>query len=151
MKIKYVKGDATAPRGKGLKAIAHISNDIGAWGAGFVLALSNKWNYPEEFYRAVAAEKGLTLGDVHIVPVERNIVVMNMVAQAGIGFNDGVAPIRYDALRTCLNKVNEHCVMFGGTLHAPRFGAGLAGGDWNIIEGIILDVMDVDVTIYDFN
>ncbi|MFJ9407826.1 hypothetical protein [Streptomyces sp. NPDC101393] len=38
--ITYVQGDATAPQGKGVKVIAHVRNDLGGWGKGFVLALS---------------------------------------------------------------------------------------------------------------
>ncbi|GGJ45802.1 hypothetical protein GCM10010121_066360 [Streptomyces brasiliensis] len=41
--IKYVRGDATVPSGKGVKAIAHVCNDVGGWGKGFVLALSRRW------------------------------------------------------------------------------------------------------------
>ena len=43
MEILYIKGDATAPIGSGVKVITHICNDIGGWGKGFVLALSKKW------------------------------------------------------------------------------------------------------------
>ncbi len=38
--IQYLKGDATSPQAKGTKIIAHICNDIGGWGKGFVLAVS---------------------------------------------------------------------------------------------------------------
>jgi hypothetical protein len=42
MQIQYIAGDATAPIGDGNKIIAHVCNDIGAWGAGFVLAISKR-------------------------------------------------------------------------------------------------------------
>ena len=35
--IHYIKGDATQPQAKGNKVIAHICNDLGGWGKGFVL------------------------------------------------------------------------------------------------------------------
>lgn len=35
--IHYVKGDATCPMTPGTKIIAHICNDRGGWGKGFVL------------------------------------------------------------------------------------------------------------------
>ena len=41
--ITYVHGDATAPAVKGPKIIAHIVNDAGRWGKGFVMAVSRKW------------------------------------------------------------------------------------------------------------
>ena len=57
--IKYVIGDATRPIGEGTKLIIHISNDLGGWGRGFVLALSRRWDAPEKVYRA---EKNYVLG-----------------------------------------------------------------------------------------
>ena len=38
--IAYVQGDATQPQGTGARIIVHICNDIGGWGAGFVLVHS---------------------------------------------------------------------------------------------------------------
>ena len=34
MEILYIKGDATAPIGSGVKVITHICNDIGGWEKG---------------------------------------------------------------------------------------------------------------------
>ncbi|MFI2203484.1 Appr-1-p processing protein [Streptomyces sp. NPDC020192] len=50
--ITYIRGDATVPLAKGTKVIAHVCNDIGGWGKGFVLALSRRWPEPERAYRA---------------------------------------------------------------------------------------------------
>lgn len=49
--LTYLKGDATAPSYKGMKIIVHICNDVGAWGKGFVLAVSKRWKDPEIEYR----------------------------------------------------------------------------------------------------
>jgi len=145
--ITYLEGDATNPVGEGLKLICHISNDLGAWGAGFVMALSRNWDEPETFYRS---QKNLVLGDVQYVDVEDDIVVCNMIGQHGIGRDiNGQPPIRYDATRECLRNVNRYAVRWGATIHAPRFGSGLSGGNWGIIEKIINDEVIVDVYIYD--
>ncbi|MFE0817971.1 GNAT family N-acetyltransferase [Streptomyces sp. NPDC058794] len=50
--IRYVRGDATVPSVKGVKVIAHVCNDLGGWGKGFVLAISRRWPEPEAAYRA---------------------------------------------------------------------------------------------------
>ena len=155
IKIKYVKGDATAPQGKGNKVITHICNDIGGWGAGFVLALSKKWYSPEAVFRAsFQIRHNSTLGDIQVSSVEPDITVINMIAQSGTMNHPKdakVPPIRYEALEKCLKQVDTFCKANNATLHAPRFGAGLAGGDWNKIEKIIESTMSVPVTIYDFN
>lgn len=41
--IAYRVGDATQPVGDGPKILVHVCNDIGAWGRGFVVALSRRW------------------------------------------------------------------------------------------------------------
>ena len=148
-KINYVIGDATTPIGEGKKIICHICNDRGAWGAGFVLALSNKWRFPEDFYRA---RQHYPLGhvDVLTIPNEDNILVANMIAQHGTGYNsEGVPPIRYKALTEALVRVNKVAEELGASLHMPRIGSGLAGGDWKIIAKIIETIVKVDVTVYD--
>lgn len=148
IKINYTNGDATAPQGDGKKIICHICNDIGAWGAGFVLAISNKWRYPEDFYRA---RQTYPLGHVDILSVEEDTFVANMIAQHGVGRDaDGNPPIRYEELETALQKVNTVAKQINASLHMPRIGAGLAGGDWDRIAAIIERSIDVPVTVYDF-
>ena len=149
-KITYVKGDATRPIGNGNKIICHISNDIGGWGAGFVLALSRRWDEPEKQYRAMSKDK-LKLGNVQFVKVEPDITVANMIGQHLCWAENGIPPIRYEAVRECLKKVNEYATTINATIHAPKFGSDLAGGDWNVIEKIIEETLTVDVTIYIFN
>lgn len=151
--IHYVIGDATAPVAVGKKIIVHVCNDIGAWGAGFVLALSKKWKDPEAVYRKSFGkqqkEKPM-LGNVQYVFVQDNIVVANMIAQKGVGYSeDGRPPIRYGALRVALADVNDEAYRIGATLHMPRIGCGLAGGQWEEVEKILQQVMSVDVYVYD--
>lgn len=149
MRIKYVIGDATKPKGDGKKIICHICNNIGAWGAGFVLALSARWDEPEDAYRSMPEEERV-LGNVMIVPVEEDILVANMIAQHAIyPDTNGLPPIRYNAVRKCLTAVNSLAEEIGATLHMPRIGCGLAGGRWEDIEQIINDTVTVNVTVYD--
>lgn len=149
MKINFITGDATSPIGDGKKIICHICNDIGAWGAGFVLAISKKWKQPEKEYLSMPKSER-RLGNVQLVQVETDIAVANMIAQHKVRSekDHGYIPIRYDAVRECLTAVNKHAVENNATLHAPKFGTGLAGGDWFEIEKIIHEVVTVDVFIY---
>jgi O-acetyl-ADP-ribose deacetylase (regulator of RNase III) len=146
-KINYVIGDATAPEAEGMKIIVHVCNDIGAWGAGFVLALSKKWKKPEEQYRA---KQYYRLGDVDLVFVGDNIMVANMIGQHCIGRDeDGFAPVRYSAIAEGLKWINKRAVNLEASLHCPRFGSDLAGGDWDVIERLIRECTTVPVTVYD--
>jgi O-acetyl-ADP-ribose deacetylase (regulator of RNase III) len=152
--IQYVVGDATNPIGDGQKIICHINNDIGAWGAGFVLALSRKWSEPEAAYRAWGdSGSNFWLGEVQYVKVENDITVANMIGQRGCSYKDGKPPINYSAVFSCLRNVaNMALSMPNVSIHMPRIGCGLAGGEWSKIEEIITETLsksNIPVYVYD--
>ncbi|NLO90025.1 MAG: macro domain-containing protein [Clostridia bacterium] len=153
--ICYLIGDATEPQGEGKKIIAHICNDVGEWGAGFVLALSKKWKEPEEDYinwYSGGRESGFELGRTRFVRVEDDIWVANMIAQRDIKPVGGIPPIRYEALKSCLKGVAEKALELSASVHMPRIGCGLAGGTWDKVEPIIINVLakkGVPVYVYD--
>jgi len=155
MGIAYCKGDATAPVGDGVKIIAHVCNDVGGWGKGFVLAISMRWPEPEAQYRAwheAGGPAGFRLGATQLVTVEPALLVANMVAQHGVRATNGVPPIRYDALRECLIALAESATARAASVHMPRIGCGLAGGTWPEVEAIIeatLVAAAVPVGVYD--
>ena len=155
MGIRYRAGDATAPSAEGNKIIAHICNDQGAWGKGFVLAVSRRWQQPAEAFKGWFREKsGCDLGAVQFVQVEPDVWVANMIAQHGLRAQNGIPPIRYEALKACLEKVAVKAKELGATVHMPRIGCGLAGGEWSRIEPIIVDALcrqGIEVTIYDLD
>lgn len=154
--IIYVKGDATHPRGKGTKIIAHICNDMGGWGKGFVLAISKRWQEPEAAYRAWHKDRSTNefgLGALQLVQVEPRIWVANMVAQRGMKTGSQGPPIRYEAVRVCLRTLALKAKELEASVHMPRIGCGLAGGRWEEIEPSIMSELisnEIDVTIYDF-
>ncbi|MFJ2787125.1 MULTISPECIES: macro domain-containing protein [unclassified Streptomyces] len=153
--LKIVAGDATDPQAKGPKIIAHICNDLGGWGKGFVLALSRHWPGPEREYRRWHRERAgddFALGAVRMVRVRSDIRVANMVAQRGTKTGSSGPPIRYDAVERCLQTLAEHALADGASVHMPRIGCGLAGGKWERVEPIIsrsLSARDIAVTVYD--
>jgi len=153
-KIEYIKGDATLPTGAGQKVICHICNDVGGWGAGFVLAISKKWKEPEAAYREwYKTLDGFDLGRVQLVQVEEDIFVANMIGQHGIRPNEhGVPPIRYDAVSSCLRILANGVLNTGASVHMPRIGCGLAGGKWECIEPLIVQHLcskGIQVYVYD--
>ena len=152
--ISYLTGDATAPAGPGPKIIAHVCNDVGAWGRGFVLALSARWPEPEADFRKWHREQGgkLVLGSVQFVQVAPDILVANMIGQTGLSAVKGVPPVRYQAINGCLSGVAAIALEHGASVHMPRIGCGLAGGSWDRIEPLIvqqLSAEDVAVFVYD--
>jgi len=152
--IFNLKGDATYPQVKETEnvIIPHITNNIGAWGAGFVIALSKRWKEPEAMYRELY--KSYALGSTMFVQVEKNITVANMTAQNDIISNTSRdnPPIDYVALEKTLKTVYNKAKLMNASVHMPKIGSGLAGGDWSLIEKIIDEIFaDVDVYVYIFN
>lgn len=152
--IIYLKGDATNPIGTGHKVIAHVCNNKGGWGKGFVKSISKKWKEPEEYYRSMDE---LLLGDTFGVYVESDIIVFNMIAQDGYKNKYNTVAIRYDALRECFERLLNYIDWCGEkdiSIHMPRIGCGLAGGSWNKVEEIIKTTLcskDIQVYVYDLN
>ncbi|MGL4667969.1 MAG: macro domain-containing protein [Saezia sp.] len=155
--IHYLQGDATLPEGAGVKIVAHICNDVGGWGKGFVLALSKRWLEPEQMYRNWYRDRqqnDFALGSVQLVQVESALWVCNMISQHGIGVDmKGVPPIRYEALEACLKKLQKQAQKLDANVHMPRIGCGLAGGRWERIEPLITQCLvrhGIDVYVYDY-
>ncbi|MGQ4385803.1 macro domain-containing protein [Streptomyces sp. SAS_270] len=153
--ITYVRGDATVPLGKGVKVIAHVCNDIGGWGKGFVLALSRRWPEPEAAYRAWhrgRAANDFGLGAVQLVRAERYVWVANMVGQRGIRTGSKGVPVRYEAIDAALTELADRATELGASVHMPRIGCGLAGGKWSRIEPLVEERLvrrGISVTVYD--
>src|SRR5690242_13902921 len=94
----YLIGDATALSGRGPGVIAHVCNDSGGWGKGFVLAINRRWAEPEAAYRSWARSgQEFGLGMVQLVRVDDHLRVANMVAQHGYVSRANPVAIRYDA------------------------------------------------------
>ncbi|MFF7790530.1 Appr-1-p processing protein [Streptomyces sp. NPDC007991] len=153
--ITYVRGDATVPSVKGVKVIAHVCNDIGGWGKGFVLALSRRWPEPEAAYRAWHRDRAgndFGLGAVQFMQVERHVWVANMIGQRGTKTGSKGVPVRYEAIDTALAALAARAGELGATVHMPRIGCGLAGGKWSRIEPLIEERLirrGIPVTVYD--
>ncbi|MGW1895372.1 macro domain-containing protein [Streptomyces sp. NPDC002004] len=154
--ITYVRGDATVPFAPGPKVIAHVCNDIGGWGKGFVRAVSRRWPEPERAYRAWhrdRARNDFGLGAVQLVEVGRSLWVANMIGQRGIRTSRSAGPpVRYDAIGTALDALAGRAAALGASVHMPRIGCGLAGGSWQRVEPLVAERLarrGVAVTVYD--
>ncbi len=127
--IRFITADASAPPEPAI--IAHLCNDVGAWGAGFTGALSTRWPGVEADYRRFRGELGTTvfsgLGD--------KMSFAHMVAQRGIG--TGVRRVVDWALANCLRDVRDAALRYARPVYMPRIGCGLAGAKWDEIEPIV--------------
>lgn len=152
--LKNIIGDATIPQGSRLRYILQIVNNEGKYGAGFSGALSKRYPKVESSYRQWWRERygKLQLGDIQIIQVASDIIVINMVAQDGVVGPNNLKPIRLDALQKCLAKAGIEISEVKASVHAPKFGGGLAGADFDteimpLIDQELLK-RGINVTIY---
>ena len=153
MPISYIHGDATNPVGPGNKVIAHVCNNLGAWGAGFVLAISKKWSKPEGEYKKLIRSGEFKLGSVQFVVPEPNLIIANMICQNGLRSKSNPHPLDLSALSFSLSAVRSYAEERGASVHMPKIGSGLGGGDWNTISRLIsekFDSFENTLNIYQF-
>ncbi len=153
--IKYIVGDITNPIGNDNRFIIHCCNDCGKMGKGVAKALYEKWpQVRNKFIESYNQSFNSNLGDIQTVKIDKHLVVINIIGQHGIQCNENaIPPIRYDAIRECLKKVYILCSKHNASVHAPMFGAGLAGGNWVeiskiIYEELILSEKNINVIVY---
>ena len=151
MAIAFVKGDVTSPQGEGKKIICHVCNDIGLMGAGVAAAIASKWPIVKKHYLEMKKD-GYVLGSVQVIKIGEDLSVANMIGQHGVRSAWNPHPVRYDAIRTCLQKLKAVSKDRGASLHMPKIGSGLVGGDWSLILPLVekeLSDEGVLVTVYD--
>ena len=152
-RVMHVQGDALKPRGSGDKVLVHVVNDrTPRWGGGFALAVGRHWPAVQrDFISWVEEDRGrLRLGSHRVVETAPGLYVASIVAMHGYG--PAAKPrIRYGALESGLRDVETFAREKGASVHAPRLGAGQAGGAWNVVEGLLEEVLcaqGVPVTVY---
>jgi Ca-activated chloride channel homolog len=139
--IRHLTGDASRPVGAGPKILTFVCNDEGAWGKGFVMNVSARWPEVREQFRAwhegSITTPAFTLGEVLPVQVEPELWVVHLLVQHGTRSVNGEPPIRYPALEVALERLAEHAMQLGASVHMPRIGTGLAGGSWDVVEPMV--------------
>lgn len=121
--------------------IAHGCNTRGLMGAGVALAIHRK--YPQVFNQYVKYGRGFGFkhGECITADTMNGKVVLNLITQT---FEYKDRNLNYESMYTCLENVNHLMAHSRGTASTsyvkvamPKIGAGLAGGDWGIIERMI--------------
>lgn len=87
---------------------------------------------------------------IELAGENKNVYVVNSYTQFNFKTVDNVKPFDYIAFALCMKKINS--IFKGLSVGLPQIGAGLAGGDWNIIKDIIqreLKDCFVTIVIYD--
>lgn len=133
--------------------IAHGCNAQGVMGSGVAKAIRETFPRAYEEYHERFIHNGLELGEV-IAVRDKGKVILNLITQEYYGTDK--RHLNYGALANCfddaLRPIADAPFDKNLRLAIPRIGAGLGGGDWSIIEEIIIfysDLYNVDVVVYD--
>lgn len=144
--IVYKKGDLfQAPE----NILAHGCNCAGGFGSGIAGQIAIKYPMARFEYMKKYENEGWVLGDVQFSPQSDKKIIANCATQQKF-FPRNVCHADYDAIRKALTEVKNVAKAAGSSIAMPKIGAGLAGGDWNIIKNILDEVFDdYDVTVYE--
>lgn len=140
--------------------IPHVCNNANAFGAGFAGQVAEL--YPEVKANFHMLGSQAKLGHVQFINVQSNkkyghsIIFANMIAQNKLISEKNKRPLNYAALVYCMSQVKSYAKHLQSAsdfnrveLHCPKFGSGLAGGNWNFISELINDIWyDMDVFVY---
>lgn len=141
--------------------VPHVCNNINAFGGGFTAGITKYYPIVKENYHLLGGKN--SLGYVQFVEVSKNhtyghkLIFANMIAQNGLISKSNPRPLNYAALVKCMISVSSFVNDFINNnkentiqIHAPKFGSGLAGGNWNFITDLIFDIWkNHTVFIYD--
>jgi len=143
MTITYIKGDLFATD---VKLMAHGCNALGVMGAGVARIVRTRYPEAEAAYIKAIDGGELKLGGVQFVPTKGKIIA-NAITQQNTG--PGLQ-VSYNAVRKSMKEIKKYMLANNLTKIAmPKIGAGLAGGDWDIISKIIDDELrGKEVIIY---
>lgn len=141
MAIKIIDGDLFSASAR---YICHQVNCQGRMGSGIAKVIREK--FPEAFQKyKEECKKSACLGHVQYV-LSNGKIIINMFAQDRYGY-DGARYTDYDAFMNCLSEIKS-AVPNGATIAMPyKIGCGLGGGDWNIVYGLIDQILGQQYTV----
>lgn len=135
--------------------VPHVCNNIDLFDAGFAAQVASY--YPEvkaNYHMLGKTFLKNNLGHSQVIKVyeqpkyRHKLYIVNMIAQNGIRNGKNNRPLNYAALVKSMIQVSFFINNSTGFLqktenveiHAPKFGSGLAGGNWNFISELIDDI-----------
>lgn len=132
--IEYRKGNLLdVTRG----VIIHGCNSHGVMGSGVALAVKNKYPDVYDEYREqceLRVGDRTLLGDTILFEVSGVLAIANIITQKDYGTYQ--RQVNYGAIARGFADLEAYYTP-GVVFHFPKIGAGLGGGDWEVISEII--------------
>jgi O-acetyl-ADP-ribose deacetylase (regulator of RNase III) len=101
--------------------------------------IRERWPNVYEVYALRHKIFGLQLGEIIPVQTTDGKLILNCISQENYGRN-GSRFVDYDAVFKIFTQINHKVLDWEvNEVSLPRIGAGLGGGDWNVISAIVQD------------
>lgn len=139
--------------------VPHVCNNINLFGAGFAAGVAKHYPIVKQNYHLLGNKN--VLGYVQFVQVyqdpvyKHQLIFANMIAQNGVIDQYNTRPLNYAALVYCMENVRKYIntnidiKVNSVQIHAPKFGCGLAGGNWQFVASLIEDLWkDISTFVY---
>lgn len=136
--MQTIKGDIFKLMQPG-DAMMHGCNAQGVMGSGIAAQVRSIFPGAYDVYRKRYEQSELELGDVFPYFHRDGSIVLNCITQEFFG-GDGRRYVSYDAIsKSCKQIIEGFGLLLQAPpkLYCPLIGAGLAGGDWNVIKEIL--------------
>lgn len=156
----YIEDRIKAGNNGSSVVVPHVCNNIDLFGAGFAAAVSKHYPIVKENYHLLGKNfLRNNPGYVQYVKVledknyEHSLIFANMIAQNSTISKSNPRPLNYrhlvqsmiDIDKFIKSKYQEQKI----EIHMPKFGCGLAGGNWNFISDLIDDIWkDHNIYLY---
>lgn len=149
--------------------VPHVCNNIDVFNGGFAAAVASHYPVVKENYHLLGKTfLKNNLGHTQFIEIPsknkygHKIVFANMIAQNGLPDRNKKRCLNYAALVRCMVSVssfirqhqdqNKNIEPVTFEIHAPKFGSGIAGGNWNFISDLIEDLWSsYSVFVYNYN
>lgn len=137
--IEYRHGDLFNDYDKSLKTIlVHGCNAQGVMGSGVARTFRNLYPNAYKHYCDDISFKNVNLGGVSVSRYSDTLTLVSAITQEFYG-RDGKRYVSYDAVNSAFLLVYALASYYSfEQIVFPKIGAGLGGGDWNVIEACIV-------------
>lgn len=119
--------------------IVHGCNAQGIMGSGIAKNIKEKWPKAYTQYVEDISRGNYKTGDISTYSTAADkLYIISAITQEFYGREPKTKYTSYDAIDNCFNKICWFATQYNMTVHIPKIGAGLGGGAWSIIAGIIM-------------
>ena len=119
--------------------VAHGCNAQGVMGSGVAAAVKTRWPSTFISYKHYLLHQNGGLGGCNLVKIKDSLYVANCITQEYYGREKSVCYVSYAAIAKCFNELRLQLSEMNQdfVINIPMIGAGLGGGNWNLISAII--------------